>query len=162
MSEVQETIYFDAVLTPNRSLSPHGFAIVMAVVGIVSFFYGVAFVSIGAFPILGFFGLDALAIYLAFRWSFRQQREETRVTVTGKSLVLHHRKSDGTKRTVELPAAFARVELDEPLTTTSWLRIEHGRTAYVIGRFLTPPERKSLATALRLAILNARAERHLA
>lgn len=160
MPEPQETIYFDAVLTPNRSLSRHGFAIVMAMLGLVSFCFAIAFVSIGAFPVLGFFGLDALAIYLAFRWSFRQQREETRVTVTGRSLVLHHRKSDGTGRTVELPAAFTRVELDEPLTTTSWLRIAHGRTAFVIGRFLTPPERKSLATALRRAIVAARAERH--
>ena len=162
MSEFQETIYFDALLTPNRSLSPRGFAIVMAVVGTLSLFCGVAFVSMGAFPILGFFGLDALAIYLAFRWSFRQQQEETRVTVTGKSLFLQHRKSDGTKRIEELPSAFIRVELDEPLTTTSWLRIAHGRTAYVIGRFLTPHERKTLATALRSAILNARAERHSA
>ena len=141
MTEVQEIIYFDAMLTPNRSLSPRGFAIVMAVVGGLSFLYGVAFVSMGAFPILGFFGLDALAIYLAFRWSFRQQREE---------------------RTVEVPSAFARVEIEEPLTLTSWLRIEHGRTAYVIGRFLTPPERKSLAKAIRRALLDARAERYLA
>jgi uncharacterized membrane protein len=162
MSEVQEPIYFDALLTPNRSLGPRGFAIIMSVVGVLSFFYGAAFVSMGAFPVLGFFGLDALAIYLAFRWSFRQQREETRVTVTARSLVLYHRKPDGTERTVEMPAAFARVEIEEPLTATSWLRIEHGRTAYVIGRFLTPPERKSLANALRGALLNARAERHLA
>ena len=160
MTEVQEIIYFDAMLTPNRSLSPRGFAIVMAVVGGLSFLYGVAFVSMGAFPILGFFGLDALAIYLAFRWSFRQQREETRVTA--KSLVLHHRKPDGSERTVEVPSAFARVEIEEPLTLTSWLRIEHGRTAYVIGRFLTPPERKSLAKAIRRALLDARAERYLA
>ncbi|MEQ8301698.1 MAG: DUF2244 domain-containing protein [Hyphomonas sp.] len=162
MTEVQEIIYFDAMLTPNRSLSPRGFAIVMAVVGGLSFLYGAAFVSMGAFPILGFFGLDALAIYLAFRWSFRQQREETRVTVTAKSLVLHHRKPDGSERTVEVPSAFARVEIEEPLTLTSWLRIEHGRTAYVIGRFLTPPERKSLAKAIRRALLDARAERYLA
>mgnify|MGYP003645012554 FL=1 len=84
------------------------------------------------------------------------------MTVTAKSLVLHHRKPDGSERTVEVPSAFARVEIEEPLTLTSWLRIEHGRTAYVIGRFLTPPERKSLAKAIRRALLDARAERYLA
>jgi uncharacterized membrane protein len=43
---------------------------------------------------------------------------------------------------------------------TSWLRIEHGRTAFVIGRFLTPKERKSLAEGLRTALQRARCERH--
>ena len=115
----------------------------------------------GAFPVVGFFGLDALAIYLAFRWSFRRQREQTRVTITAKSVHLFHRKADGSERRVELPSGFARVELNEPLEPTSWLRIEHGRTAYVIGRFLTLPERKSLSIAIRAALIQARSERYL-
>lgn len=162
MSEIDEVVYLDALLTPNRSLSPRGFAIIMSVVGGASFISGMAFLSMGAFPVVGFFGLDALAIYLAFRWSFRRQREETRITITAKSVHLFHRKADGSERRVELPSAFARVELDEPVESTSWLRIEHGRTAYVIGRFLTLPERKSLLLAVRSALISARSERYLA
>ena len=64
-----------------------------------------------------------------------------------------------TEKEAEVPTAFARVELDEPLAWNSWLRIEHGQRAYVIGRFLTPKERKSLAEALRSALLRARSER---
>tara|TARA_R110001599_G_scaffold154209_2_gene339865 strand:+ start:472 stop:960 length:489 start_codon:yes stop_codon:yes gene_type:complete len=160
MSQIDEVIYFDAVLTPNRSLSPRGFAVLMTVVGVASFACGVAFLSMGAFPVVGFFGLDALAVYIAFRASFRRQREQTRVTVTAKTMQLRHRAADGSEKSVEFPSAFTRVELDEPLSPTSWLRIEHGRTAYVIGRFLTCPERKSLSIAIRAALQNARAERH--
>lgn len=160
MSQIDEIIYFDALLTPNQSLSPRGFAVLMTVVGVVSFACGVAFLSMGAFPVVGFFGLDALAVYIAFRSSFRRQREQTRVTVTGKTMQLRHRAADGSEKSVELPSAFTRVELDEPLSPTSWLRIEHGRTAYIIGRFLTSPERKSLSIAIRAALANARAERH--
>lgn len=154
-----ETVYLDAVLTPNRSLSERGFAIGMAIVAVVFFLTGLMFWSMGAAPILGFFGLDMLAIWLAFRLSFRNQREETRVTVTARSLRLHHRDARGREKTAELPAAFARVELDEPVTAASWLRIEHGRTGYVIGRFLTPQERRSFAGALRKALIEARSER---
>jgi uncharacterized membrane protein len=160
MKEIDEVIYFDAVLTPNRSLSPRGFAVLITVVGVVSFACGVAFLSMGAFPVVGFFGLDALAVYIAFRASFRQQREQTRVIVTAKTMQLRHRAADGSEKSVDLPSAFTRVELDEPLSPTSWLRIEHGRTAYVIGRFLTCPERKSLSIAIRTALQEARAERH--
>jgi uncharacterized membrane protein len=154
-----ETVYLDAVLTPNRSLSERGFAIGMAIVAVVFFLTGLMFWSMGAAPILGFFGLDMVAIWLAFRLSFRKQREETRVTVTARSLTLHHKDAKGREKSAELPSAFTRVELEEPVTPASWLRIEHGQTGFVIGRFLTPAERKSFATALRNALIQARSER---
>ena len=160
MNDPAETIYMDAVLRPNRSLSERGFAIVMLVIGGVSFLTGMAFISMGAFPVIGFFGLDALAFYVAFRLSFRKQREETRIVVTARELRLTHKRADGTEKSASLPSAFARVELAEPLVADSWLRIEYGKTAYVIGRFLTLPERKSLARAIRAALLDARRERH--
>lgn len=160
MKEIDDVIYFDALLTPNRSLSPRGFAVLMTVVGVAGFACGVAFLSMGAFPVVGFFGLDALAVYIAFRWSFRRQREQTRVTITARTMQLRHRAADGSEKSVDLPSAFTRVELDDPMNPTSWLRIEHGRTAYIIGRFLTCPERVSLSIAIRSALRKARAERH--
>src|SRR5690606_40871520 len=53
-------LYFNAVLHPHRSLGPRGFLILMLAVGLVSFSAGVAFAVKGAWPIVGFFGLDAL------------------------------------------------------------------------------------------------------
>ncbi len=157
--EAAEIIYLDAVLTPNRSLSERGFAIAMAIVAVVFFLTGLMFWSMGALPVLGFFGLDMVALWFAFRLSFRQQREQTRVIVTARTLRMEHRDAKGREKQAELPAAFVRVELDEPLTSASWLRIEHGKTAFVIARFLTPAERKSFATALRKALIAARSER---
>lgn len=160
MTDIAETIYMDAVLTPNRSLSPRAFTLMMTGFGAISFVCGLAFLSMGALPVVGFFGLDALLLYLAFRWTFRKQAETTRVTVTASALRLRHRKSNGDMNDVSVPTAFARITLDEPLTPHSWLRIEYGQKAYVIGRFLTPPERKSLADALKSAIGDARCERY--
>lgn len=154
-----ETVYMDAVLEPNRSLSPRAFGLIMVVIGAASFCAGIIYISVGAWPVLGFFGLDALLIWYCFRLSFRDQSQRTRVKVTAERVFLHHTKPDGTEKSAELPTAFARVELDEPLKWDSWLRIEHGSTAYIIGRFLTPKERKSLAMALRSALIKARSER---
>lgn len=159
MTDPSETIYLDAVLTPNRSLSERGFAIGMAIVAVVFFLTGLMFWSMGAAPILGFFGLDMLAIWIAFRLSFRKQREQTHITVTARAIRMLHTDHKGRRKEAEVPSAFARVELDEPLTQASWLRIEHGRTAWVIGRFLTVEERKSFAAALRSALQAARSER---
>lgn len=150
----------DALLTPNRSLSQKGFLIAMTAIAVTFFMTGLMFLSMGAGPILAFMGLDVLAIWLAFRISFRQQREETRVTVTARTISLHHKDAKGREKHAELPSAFARVELEEPAGPTSWLRIEHGKTAWIIGRFLTPPERSDFAKALRKALLAARSERY--
>ena len=150
----------DAVLTPNRSLSRKGFLIAMLAIALTFFINGLMFWSMGALPILGFMGLDVLAIWLAFHISFRRQKEETRVIVTARAIRLHHRDAKGGEKHAEVPSAFARVELAEPVGPGDWLRIEHGKTAWVIGRFLTPDERKSFASALRQALVSARAERH--
>ena len=73
---------FSARLTPHRSLNRTGFLVVMAVVSVVSFAAGVVFLLMGAWPVFGFFGLDVLAIYWAFKISFRHAKayEEVRLT----------------------------------------------------------------------------------
>ncbi|MEO0466734.1 MAG: DUF2244 domain-containing protein [Pseudomonadota bacterium] len=164
-------IYLDAVLTPNASLSPRGYAIVtglikagiafsalMMVLALFSLFNRNAFPI--SLPVFGFFGLDIAALWVALRHIRKQGAQETRIRITADCVSLAHRDGNGAERLAELPTAFARVELDEPVGPASWLRIEHGQTAYIIGRFLTPRERKTLADKLRTALLNAKAERY--
>ena len=65
---------FAAVLTPHRSLGQGAFLVLMSAVVGVSFLTGLLFWSLGAWPVTGFFGLDVLLLYLAFRWSYRAAR----------------------------------------------------------------------------------------
>lgn len=160
MTPSQHTIYFDATLTPNRSLSPRAFTVVMAIVVAMSFIAGLSFVSMGAFPVIGFFGLDALAIWFAFRWSFRNLKQETRVRITAEQIELSHQRPGSDRRTAHLPTAFTKVQLDYPERRPSELKLTYGGTSWVIGRFLTPPERKSLKDAIERAIWNAKNERY--
>ncbi|MEO0982645.1 MAG: DUF2244 domain-containing protein [Pseudomonadota bacterium] len=158
MAEFGETIYFDAKLTPNRSLSSGAFTLIMAAFGVTSLTAGLLFFLAGAAPVIGFFGLDALLVWLAFRAHFRKQSVETRVRVTAETVDMRHTAHDGVAKTASIPTAFARVELERPLTYRSHLRVEHGQTAYVIGKFLTVDERADLADALHQAIQAARRE----
>src|SRR6266478_8712459 len=81
-SEPAQSELFSALLTPLRSLNRAGFLVLMGFLSAVSFVAGLAFLLMGAWPVLGFFGLDVLAIYWAFRINFRDARatEEIRVT----------------------------------------------------------------------------------
>src|ERR1700723_4528461 len=73
---------FSARLTPHRSLNRTGFLVVMAFVSVVSFAAGMAFLLMGAWPVFGFFGLDVLAIYWAFRVNFRRARATEEISMT--------------------------------------------------------------------------------
>ncbi len=157
---MSETIYFDAELTPNRALSPKAFLIIMGLVGGVSFIAGLSFLRLGAFPVLGFFGLDALLIWLAFRASFRGQSQRTQIKITADRIDLRHQTAGRPDKTACLPTAFTRVELVLPDRKTSELRLSHARTTLRIGAFLAPSERRTLKRALEKAIYQARNERY--
>jgi uncharacterized membrane protein len=44
-------IYFDAILEPNRPLSPRGLLLVIGSVGVISFVAGILFALHGAWPV---------------------------------------------------------------------------------------------------------------
>src|ERR1700732_4790761 len=77
---------FSALLTPHRSLNRTGFLVLMGFLSVASFAAGLAFLLMGAWPVFGFFGLDVLAIYWAFRINFRRARATEEISVTPSEL----------------------------------------------------------------------------
>jgi uncharacterized membrane protein len=145
------------VLHPHRSLSPRGFLILMGLIGAVSFIIGVAFAMIGAWPVLGFFGLDAALIYLAFKLNYRSGRLYETIDVTPDALKLTRVHPSGRKEKYEFNSYWARVRLttDRPDGRTSLRLVAQGREV-LFGQFLTDDERRDVADALTDALLNAR------
>src|ERR1700692_2770717 len=86
--EVAPPELFSALLTPHRSLNRPGFLVLMAFLGAVSFAAGLAFLLMGAWPVLGFFCLDVVAIYWAFRINFRHAKATEEIWVTPSELAL--------------------------------------------------------------------------
>src|ERR1700752_1906874 len=83
-----EPTLFSAIITPHRSLSSTGFLLVMLLVGGSSFAAGIVFFVIGAWPVIGFMGLDVLLVYWAFRANYRAAAAYEEVTVTPSELRL--------------------------------------------------------------------------
>src|SRR5258708_13022346 len=84
--DAAEPELFSALLTPHRSLNRTGFIAVMGFLSAVSFVAGVAFLLMGAWPVFGFFGLDVLAIYWAFKVNFRSAKAREEISVTPSEL----------------------------------------------------------------------------
>ena len=83
-----EPTLFSAVLRPHRSLHSVGFVVLMAVYGVVSFVAGVVFSMMGAWPIVAFFALDVLVLYLAFRINYARALGEAKRGVTRTVLTI--------------------------------------------------------------------------
>ena len=83
-----EPTLFSAIITPHRSLSGTGFIAVMALIGALSFAGGMFFLLMGAWPVIGFLGLDVLLVYWAFRVNYRAAAAYEEVTVTPSELKL--------------------------------------------------------------------------
>ena len=84
--EFEQPRLFSALLTPHRSLNHTGFVVLMSFVSVVSFAAGIVFCWMGAWPVLGFFGLNVLVIYWAFRINFRRASASEEITVTPSEL----------------------------------------------------------------------------
>ena len=87
-ADPQAETRFAAVLTPHRSLSPKGFAVLMTLVCIVSFGTGLLFYLLGAWPVVGFMGLDVALIYIAFKLNYRAARLYETVDLTPSALTV--------------------------------------------------------------------------
>jgi len=144
-------VLFEAVLYPHRSLPPQGFLVLMLVLGGVSFAAGMSFVLIGAWPIVGYFGLDVLLVYLAFRASYRSARMHEWVRLTEDSLTVERVGARGERRRWQFQPYWLRVVLEEHEHSNRLILTSHGRQL-VVGGFLAPAERKTLAGALRDAL----------
>jgi uncharacterized membrane protein len=144
-------VFFDAVLYPHRSLPPQGFLLLMLLLGAASFAAGVSFVLIGAWPVFGYFGLDVLLVYLAFRASYRSARMHEWVRLTEDALTVERVGQRGERRRWQFQPFWLRVVLEERDETNSLVLTSHGRRV-VVGGFLAPAERKNLAVALKDAL----------
>jgi uncharacterized membrane protein len=152
-----EPAIFSAILTPHRSLSPTGFLIFMLVLGGLSFAAGISFLMMGAWPVFGFFGLDVLLVYWAFRINYRAARAYEEVTVTASELRLRKVSHHGRVSQWTLNPLWVRLDQDEQdeYGIERLFLVSQGRRV-PIGGCLGPAEKATFARALRAALGEAK------
>jgi uncharacterized membrane protein len=156
LTDVQEPGNFRAVLAPHRSLPPAGFLALMAFVGLVSFGAGIAFALMGAWPVLGFFGLDVLIVYVAFRLNYRSGLLREKVELLPDALTVTRFHPSGKREEFSFNPYWVRVELLESRDGRTDLKLRLHDRVVSFGRFLTDEERRDLATTLTGVLAEAR------
>ncbi|MCB2096753.1 MAG: DUF2244 domain-containing protein [Parvularculaceae bacterium] len=146
---------FDAVLFPNRSLPNRGFIAVMSIVIASNFFFGLYFYAIGAWPVIGFCGLDVFLVWLAFRLSYRQGRLHERVRIADGDMLVSRVLPSGHESRWRIEPFWARIVIDNPGAHEARVRVMSKGRSLVLGSFLSPDERVSFGEALREALARA-------
>ena len=150
----RDPLLFDAILRPHRSLSPAGFWALMIFVSLVSFGTGAAYALSGAWPVLGFYGLDVLAIWAAFKWSYRSGRLFETVRLTPASLEVRRVHPSGRWEHWRFQPYWVRLSVesgDDPR-----INLAERSVSVDLGAFMSAHERLDFARALQCALTIAR------
>jgi len=152
------SLYMDAVITPNRSLSERGFVILISIITLANVASAAVFIALGAHWVPFFLGLDLAAVIVAFLISFRQARNVERVQVSPHQIVVTYETPRWTRVVWESPTAFTRVAVERDAEDGRVLDLKlalSGRETPVAAA-LSPRERADFARALEDAIWRAR------
>src|SRR5260221_10599135 len=135
-------IHFATSLVPYRRLSPEGFRWLIRGAIAANLAIGLPMLLFGAWPVLGFLGLDVWLLWFLFKRSYLDARRSETLVLTDRELIIDRVAPDGEREQHRLDAYWLRIELmgeAERLVLTS-----RGNRAG-IGRFLAPPERERVA-----------------
>ena len=117
----------------------------------------IPFYLLGAWPVVGFFGLDVLAVYLAFNANFRSARACEHFRLTYFELVFARVSAAGARREWRFTPAWVRLERvdDEDYGPQQLTLVSRGRR-WQIGRSVGPERKAEFAGGLARALVEAR------
>ena len=149
--------FFRALLTPHRSLGRTGFAVLMGALLFGWLATGAFFLASGAWPVFGFFGLDVLLVYVAFRLNYRAARIREEVSVSRVALDIRKVAASGRSHSHRFNPFWTHfsVARHEEIGITA-MTVEAQGTAVPIGGFLNPLDRESFAEAFSRALARAK------
>ncbi|MHA6644810.1 DUF2244 domain-containing protein [Mesorhizobium sp. A623] len=150
--------FFRALLTPHRSLGRTGFTLIMIGLMFSWAVTGAIFLSHGAWPVFGFFGLDVLGVYIAFRINYRAARAREEVSVSRTALDIRKTAPSGKLEAHHFNPFWTRfsVARHSEIGITR-MEVEAQGQHVSIGGFLNPDDRDSFATAFTRALATAKA-----
>ncbi len=145
---------FTTSLRPHRSLPPEGFKWLIRAVVAANLVIGLPLYLLGAWPVMGFMGLDVGLLWWLFQRNYFDARRSETLTLTDRELVVDRVAPDGEREQHRLDAYWLKIEQGERLVATS-----RGNRV-VIGRFLSPDARQEVGEKLKAALAEMRSPRY--
>lgn len=156
-TQTQAKPLFAAKLRPHRSLSGRGARIVLAIVVVLASVPGIVFLSMGAWPIVGFVGLDVALIWWALASSLRDGKRFEEVTLWRDQLEFKQVDGAGHETLTRFDPRFVKLVVDRDFNErTTGLHLRSTERDMELGAFLGQDEKSSFAKAFGTALKRAR------
>ena len=144
--------YLDIKIYPNQSLTPKGLLLLMFLITIPASFIGITFFILGAWPVLGFMGLEVLLIYIAFKVLFYKNKFYEHIILDKEKLSIFFKKQNNTITKIELEPTWLQVQIENIYENEDILTISSHGKKIILANFLIPEERAKLAKKIRYGL----------
>jgi uncharacterized membrane protein len=147
--ESGEFVLFTRRINSPR-LSRRDCGIVFGSLAVFSLIVAVVFAALGAWLILPFAGLEAMALYLAFDWVVRHSDDSESLAIRGDAVMLAVRENASTRH-YEFNRVWVKLVVERRAHSTQSVRLalrSHGKEVEV-GRYLDDGGRQRLARELK-------------
>ena len=136
-------------LHPHRSLTQRQARMVIGSIGLCGLLTSLPFFLIGAWPVVGFMGIDVLAVYLAFKASARAARAYEDVAVTTLELTVAKVSAAGSRAEWRFNPNWVRLRRKDH-EDFGLLRVDlvSGGRALEVAGFLGPHQKAAFADRL--------------
>ncbi|WP_156823358.1 DUF2244 domain-containing protein [Woodsholea maritima] len=156
LAPLADPLLFDGEVRPHRSLPSLGFIVVMATLVAMSFTAGLAFWLIGAWPVIGFFGLDIALVWLAFKLSYRDGRQLEKIEVTRAEIRVSRFWPSGHFTQYRMPTGWCQLSVRGKGQSDVQICLSQQGKHLIVGTHLSPQEREDLGQALQSVLARAR------
>jgi len=156
-TQTQARPLFAARLTPYRSLGKRGYRVVIAVIAVAATVPAITFYALGAWPIVGFMGLDVALIAWAMWASLRDGKRYEQVTLWPDQLEVKQVDGSGKETLTRFNPHFVKLVVDRDYNErTTGLHLRTRDRDVLLGAFLNNDEKSSFAKAFGTALKRAR------
>lgn len=157
MSQKTQENILSVKLWPHRSLSRNGFQVLMIIFAGLAVVSGVIFLSIGAWPVFGFLGLDILLLLWAFRASYRSAQAFEEITISREEVHLKRVSPTGVMEEWRFNPFWAKLQIKrDPEERVVELAIMCKGQTHVFASFLGPQEKEEFSAVIGAALAEAR------
>ncbi|MCB1857217.1 MAG: DUF2244 domain-containing protein [Gammaproteobacteria bacterium] len=141
------------ILEPNKSLSGTQLCLAFAVIALALMAITLYFVTLGAWLVIPFTGLEVLVLGIAIHCQYRWAGKKQLIEIDDKNVTASRRSTKGTDY-VTFPRGWVKIKLVDGSSSWHPRRLilgSHGR--YIeIGDFLVESERAELASQLKASL----------
>ena len=149
--------FLNIKIYPNNSLSPKGFFLLMAFITIPCLAIGIMFLVMGAWPVLGFMGLEIVLIYIFFKILFHKNNFYEHITLDTNNFNIFYNNKNRIINTIVLEPTWLQVKLNKK--DKSLFVLTHGKFIE-LGKCLAFQEKVSLAKTIEDALFNWKKNNH--